>query len=306
MCSRSANVAEAKGTLTLVPFRQPSALFCARPLAAPQSALCLLLDDVAFDLDDTDALLGAHPCGDELEEHQCVFSDDSNGNTMPKSTHLDSNLWQSNRAAVGLYLDAEDVISAWEAAEDARFGSTCFAADDTQQPGNGRRSARAHAARLVAASEAVAECCLPAGHGANGSPFQSKRFVPFARHLLHSRRAGVDLDALLFHAPGSPSISEDVPAAMRKGQQYQHGRKGGRVPTPTPPCAQRNMQEDGLTRLQRVKRYLEKRRCRDFITRVRYHVRKANAEGRPRFKGRFVKTVGVSGDAAEGVLVPSV
>ncbi|KAH9309364.1 hypothetical protein KI387_037275, partial [Taxus chinensis] len=42
----------------------------------------------------------------------------------------------------------------------------------------------------------------------------------------------------------------------------------------------------------RVKRYREKRRSRLFSKRIRYQVRKLNAEKRPRMKGRFVKTVG--------------
>lgn len=39
----------------------------------------------------------------------------------------------------------------------------------------------------------------------------------------------------------------------------------------------------------RVSRYREKRRTRLFSKKIRYQVRKLNAEKRPRMKGRFVK-----------------
>ncbi|EPS70097.1 hypothetical protein M569_04667, partial [Genlisea aurea] len=39
----------------------------------------------------------------------------------------------------------------------------------------------------------------------------------------------------------------------------------------------------------RVSRYREKRRMRLFSKKIRYEVRKLNAEKRPRIKGRFVK-----------------
>ena len=41
----------------------------------------------------------------------------------------------------------------------------------------------------------------------------------------------------------------------------------------------------------RVTRYREKRRTRLFSKKIRYEVRKLNAEKRPRMKGRFVKRV---------------
>ncbi|KMZ57330.1 hypothetical protein ZOSMA_87G00760 [Zostera marina] len=44
-------------------------------------------------------------------------------------------------------------------------------------------------------------------------------------------------------------------------------------------------------RKERVLRYKEKRRLRLFSNRIRYQVRKINAEKRPRIKGRFVKRV---------------
>ncbi|GAQ84910.1 hypothetical protein KFL_002120040 [Klebsormidium nitens] len=44
-----------------------------------------------------------------------------------------------------------------------------------------------------------------------------------------------------------------------------------------------------LNRKERVERYKEKRRTREFCKKIRYEVRKANAERRPRIKGRFVK-----------------
>jgi hypothetical protein len=44
----------------------------------------------------------------------------------------------------------------------------------------------------------------------------------------------------------------------------------------------------------RVSRYREKRRTRLFSKKIRYEVRKLNAEKRPRMKGRFVKRASAS------------
>ncbi|KAK1283176.1 Zinc finger protein CONSTANS-LIKE 7 [Acorus calamus] len=51
------------------------------------------------------------------------------------------------------------------------------------------------------------------------------------------------------------------------------------------------MEEEKKRRRDRVLRYREKRRSRLFFKRIRYQVRKLNAEQRPRSKGRFVKTI---------------
>ncbi|KAL2539463.1 Zinc finger protein CONSTANS-LIKE 16 [Abeliophyllum distichum] len=50
-------------------------------------------------------------------------------------------------------------------------------------------------------------------------------------------------------------------------------------------------------RRARVSRYREKRRTRLFSKKIRYEVRKLNAEKRPRMKGRFVKRTTFSGSA---------
>ncbi|EMS51379.1 Zinc finger protein CONSTANS-LIKE 6 [Triticum urartu] len=47
----------------------------------------------------------------------------------------------------------------------------------------------------------------------------------------------------------------------------------------------------------RVSRYREKRRTRLFAKKIRYEVRKLNAEKRPRMKGRFVKRTGAAAAA---------
>jgi len=53
-----------------------------------------------------------------------------------------------------------------------------------------------------------------------------------------------------------------------------------------------------LNRVARLERYKEKRRTRQFSKKIRYTVRKLNAERRPRVKGRFVKQ-GENSDDAE-------
>lgn len=47
----------------------------------------------------------------------------------------------------------------------------------------------------------------------------------------------------------------------------------------------------------RVLRYREKRRTRLFSKKIRYEVRKLNAEKRPRMKGRFVKRISFAGSS---------
>nr|CAB3447834.1 unnamed protein product [Digitaria exilis] len=54
----------------------------------------------------------------------------------------------------------------------------------------------------------------------------------------------------------------------------------------------------GGGREARVSRYREKRRTRLFAKKIRYEVRKLNAEKRPRMKGRFVKRPAAAGAAA--------
>lgn len=53
-------------------------------------------------------------------------------------------------------------------------------------------------------------------------------------------------------------------------------------------CGGQGAMADG-GREARVSRYREKRRTRLFSKKIRYEVRKLNAEKRPRMKGRFVK-----------------
>ncbi|KAK1302501.1 Zinc finger protein CONSTANS-LIKE 16 [Acorus calamus] len=53
----------------------------------------------------------------------------------------------------------------------------------------------------------------------------------------------------------------------------------------------------------RVSRYREKRRTRLFSKKIRYEVRKLNAEKRPRMKGRFVKRSSFVGAAASAAVV---
>jgi len=54
-----------------------------------------------------------------------------------------------------------------------------------------------------------------------------------------------------------------------------------------------------FNRVARLERYKEKRRNRQFSKKIRYTVRKLNAERRPRVKGRFVKQGEVMDDEAD-------
>lgn len=58
-----------------------------------------------------------------------------------------------------------------------------------------------------------------------------------------------------------------------------------------PAQEQSKPEEDEFTRNRRLclERYREKKRNRKFSKKVRYHLRKMNADRRPRYKGRFIK-----------------
>ncbi|EEF42285.1 hypothetical protein RCOM_1709850 [Ricinus communis] len=49
------------------------------------------------------------------------------------------------------------------------------------------------------------------------------------------------------------------------------------------------MEEERIRREASVLRYKEKRQTRLFSKKIRYQVRKLNADKRPRLKGRFIK-----------------
>ncbi|KAJ8646646.1 hypothetical protein MRB53_008394 [Persea americana] len=94
---------------------------------------------------------------------------------------------------------------------------------------------------------------------------------------------------------GSPWMNGDRPSVnpddcwpdwtgLEPQQLYQMGGVGGQ------------MMDRG--REARVSRYREKRRSRLFSKKIRYEVRKLNAEKRPRMKGRFVKRASLAGPPA--------
>lgn len=58
-----------------------------------------------------------------------------------------------------------------------------------------------------------------------------------------------------------------------------------------------------LTREERVMRYLQKKKTRTFSTKIRYQIRKLNAERRPRIKGRFVKREELAAMISAGVVL---
>ncbi len=56
------------------------------------------------------------------------------------------------------------------------------------------------------------------------------------------------------------------------------------------------------TRAEAVQRYLEKKARRVHTKRIRYQMRKLNADRRPRIKGRFVKREEAARMRAQGLL----
>jgi len=74
----------------------------------------------------------------------------------------------------------------------------------------------------------------------------------------------------------SSEVSEDEEASAAQQQEQEQ---------------QELEEEDEFTRNRRLclERYREKKRNRRFSKKVRYHLRKMNADRRPRYKGRFIK-----------------
>ncbi|CAK7330441.1 unnamed protein product [Dovyalis caffra] len=74
-----------------------------------------------------------------------------------------------------------------------------------------------------------------------------------------------------------PLLADDYSLSMASNGNYM-----GEVPV---------MEEDRTRREASVLRYKEKRQTRLFSKKIRYQVRKLNADKRPRLKGRFVKRI---------------
>ncbi|TVU28375.1 hypothetical protein EJB05_19892 [Eragrostis curvula] len=88
------------------------------------------------------------------------------------------------------------------------------------------------------------------------------------------------------------------PQAYHSGAWTAGGGRPGGEPLLTPRWG-----ADG-GREARVSRYREKRRTRLFAKKIRYEVRKLNAEKRPRMKGRFVKRPAAGGGGAAVAAAP--
>jgi hypothetical protein len=78
--------------------------------------------------------------------------------------------------------------------------------------------------------------------------------------------------------------------------------KGLTGPPPKPLSSSDDDSGDNLTRAERVMRYLRKKKNRTFNTKIRYEIRKLNAERRPRIKGRFVKREELAAMVAAGLV----
>ncbi|KAE8100732.1 hypothetical protein FH972_018596 [Carpinus fangiana] len=109
----------------------------------------------------------------------------------------------------------------------------------------------------------------------------------------------LDYEAVItaWASQGSPWASGDRPNfdpdecwpdCLGSGVYHPYGEYGGSGGNPA-------MGDGG--REARVSRYREKRRTRLFSKKIRYEVRKLNAEKRPRMKGRFVKRSSFAGPA---------
>jgi len=165
-----------------------------------------------------------------------------------------------------LCLNAQDVIRSWERQGVASTGRVASAQAATPRAGPPHHEALGGCARRAARAANV----LAGAPSAAAAP----RGLPFSRALLFAAAARTPQPACGGATAGARSCGHAGENACASG--------AGEGPGCWP-------HEGGGSRLQRVARYLHKRRSRPFITKVRYQVRKANAEARPRFKGRFVK-----------------
>lgn len=124
-------------------------------------------------------------------------------------------------------------------------------------------------------------------------PMSLDRIASQAREILSCCRDEGDL-----HAPALKLNVTDVLAAWsdrgdfwirpKSEENSKSSSDAGVVPDLDAPSAGDDS-HSGADRDARVLRYKEKRRTRLFSKKIRYEVRKLNAERRPRMKGRFVK-----------------
>lgn len=109
--------------------------------------------------------------------------------------------------------------------------------------------------------------------------------------------AAVTLPLQIPIAPSPPSESE------HSHFMYCHAIANAPPPPPMSP-APSHLVDDYVprTRAEAVARYLEKKARRVHHKRIRYQMRKLNADKRPRVKGRFIKREEAARMRAEGLL----
>ena len=108
-------------------------------------------------------------------------------------------------------------------------------------------------------------------------------------------------DQTVFNMPGRDFASHGTSAhQVTSISQHQHtssdseskeSSEAEAAPQALADHQQSKPEEDEFTRNRRLclERYREKKRNRKFSKKVRYHLRKMNADRRPRYKGRFIK-----------------
>ena len=105
-------------------------------------------------------------------------------------------------------------------------------------------------------------------------------FDPFKADFLASNAANQSFPAVPFGAPGHgagaavPRTPAPASAAAAGGAEAEEG----------PP-----VRYTGEARQRVLERFRQKRLRRQYGKKVRYHMRKQNAEKRPRYKGKFIK-----------------
>jgi hypothetical protein len=98
------------------------------------------------------------------------------------------------------------------------------------------------------------------------------------------------------------NVPQRKAAAKSRSRARAAANKSLTGPPPKPLSSSDDDSGDNLTRAERVMRYLRKKKNRTFNTKIRYEIRKLNAERRPRIKGRFVKREELAAMVAAGLV----